>query len=133
MCGKKSASSRRIQDISKYEARGSLFSVPADDGVKTGLTSTGVINLLVTRTSKTHFNTSIVKPTRCASFSNLFYFGAALCTFRTVFSVHHQESKTVHTASGICQTDAMLACSQKTPDDGHKDRPKHAECYSKMK
>jgi len=26
--------------------------------------------------------------------------------FRTVISVHHQESKTVHTASGICQTDS---------------------------
>ena len=30
-------------------------------------------------------------------------------------SVHHQEFKTVHTATGICQTD----------DDGMKDRPKH--------
>jgi len=30
---KNSASSTGIQDISKYEARGSLFSVPADDGV----------------------------------------------------------------------------------------------------
>jgi hypothetical protein len=25
-------------------------------------------------------------------------------------SVHHQESKTVHTASGICHTDSVAAC-----------------------
>jgi len=36
-----------------------------------------------------------------------------------VLSVHHQESKTVHTASGICHT-----------DDGRRDRLKHVECYS---
>ena len=51
-------------------------------------------------------------------------------------SVHHQESKTVHTASGICQTDSancLLASSQQTPDDGRKDRPKHVECYYKIK
>jgi len=29
---------------------------------------------------------SIVKPTRCTSFSNLFYFGIKLYMFRTVFS-----------------------------------------------
>ena len=63
-------------------------------------------------------------------------------------SVHHQEFKTVHTATGICQTDtanSLLASSQQylfdiclllyvqslTPDDGQKDRPKHVECYSK--
>jgi len=65
-------------------------------------------------------------------------------------SVHHQESKPVHTASGICQTDSadcLLASSQQnlfdvylmlyvqaeTPDDGRKDRPKHVECYYKIK
>jgi len=65
-------------------------------------------------------------------------------------SVHRQGSKTVHTASGICQTDSadcLLASSQQnlfdmylmlyvqswTPDDGRKDRPKHAECYHKIK
>ena len=49
--------------------------------------------------------------------------------------VQHQDSKTVHTASGKCQTDfsdCMLARSQKTPDDGQKDRTKHKECYSKI-
>jgi len=28
--------------------------------------------------------------------------------FRTVFYVHHQEFKTVHTATGICQTDTAV-------------------------
>jgi len=65
-------------------------------------------------------------------------------------SVHHQEFKTVHSATGICQTDiavCLLASRQQylfdkclllyvqslTPDDGRKDRPKHAECHSKIK
>jgi len=63
-------------------------------------------------------------------------------------SVHHQEFKTVHTASGICQTDTatclkqpqnrydiylMLYVQSWTPDYGRKDRPKHVECYSEMK
>jgi len=44
----------------------------------------------------------IIKPTRCSNFSNLFW-------NRTLhvldgFSVHHQESSTVHTAVGICHT-----------------------------
>jgi hypothetical protein len=37
-------------------------------------------------------------------------------------SVHHQESKTVHTASGICQTDSadcLLANSQQNLFDIH--------------
>ena len=70
---------------------------------------------------------SIVKPTRCTTVSNLFYFGMTLYMFRAVFPsiigssrlyiqqqafvkqivlcacVHHQEFKTVHTATGICQ------------------------------
>jgi len=67
-------------------------------------------------------------------------------------SVHHQEFKTVHTATGVCQTDAavcllaskqldlfdiglcLLLYSQSlTPDDGRKDRPKYVECHSKIK
>ena len=53
-------------------------------------------------------------------------------------SVHHQEYKTVHRASGICQTEfqfdvyLMLYVQSQTPDDGRKDRPKHAECYYKI-
>ena len=73
-------------------------------------------------------------------------------------SVRHQEFKTVHTATGICQTNTA-ACLQKqillsacsasrqqylfdiclllyiqswTPGDGRKDRPKHVECLSKI-
>ena len=58
-------------------------------------------------------------------------------------SIHHQHFKTVHTATGICQTDTAV-CSRQylfdiclllyvqslTPDDGQKDRPKHVQCYS---
>ena len=47
-------------------------------------------------------------------------------------SVHHQEFKTVHTATGICQTDTAV-CLLAIPDDGRKDRPKHVECYFKNK
>ena len=58
-------------------------------------------------------------------------------------SVHHQESKTVHTVSGVCHTDSVAVASKQpqnlydiyltlyvqswTPDDGRKDRPKHVE------
>jgi len=104
---------------------------------------------------------SIVKTTKCTSFSNLFYFVVAFYLFRTV---HHQESKTIHTVSGVCQTgsvDCLLAgtgwnCSSisfplassqqnlfdiylmlyvqyQTLDDERKDRPKHVECYYKIK
>ena len=92
------------------------------------------------------WNFSIVKPTRCINVSNLFYWSNTLHVSDGL-SVHHQELKTVHTAAGICQTDTavcLLASSRQylfdiclllyvqslTPDDGRKDRPKHAECYS---
>jgi len=65
-------------------------------------------------------------------------------------SVHHQAFTTVHTATGVCQTDTaycLLASTQqylfdkcllpyvqsRTPDDGRKDCPKHVECHSKLK
>jgi len=65
-------------------------------------------------------------------------------------SVHHQEFKTVHTATNTCQTDKavcllasrqlylfdkclLLYAKSLTPDDGRKDRPKHVECHSKIK
>jgi len=38
--------------------------------------------------------------------SNLFYFVVALYMFRTVFPSIIRSLKTVHTASGICQTDS---------------------------
>jgi len=46
---------------------------------------------------------SIVKPTRCTTVSNLFYFEMTLHVSDGL-SVHHQEFKTVHTATDICQT-----------------------------
>jgi len=77
------------------------------------------------------------------------------------FSVHHQESSTVHTAIGVCHTgysDCLLAgsgCSIQillassqynmydiylllcvqcwTPDDGQRNCPKHVHFYSKNK
>ena len=65
-------------------------------------------------------------------------------------SVHHQESQNVHTESGICHTGSgncllagswlnqydicLILCVQSyTPYDGRKDRPKHVECWSKIK
>jgi len=55
-----------------------------------------------------------------------FIFGIELCMFRTGFSVHHQESSTVYTATAVCCTGfadcllvgsgwnilILLACSQ---------------------
>jgi hypothetical protein len=49
---------------------------------------------------------SIAKPTRCASFSNLFYFCSSTLHVSDGLFVHHQESKTLHTASGVCHTDS---------------------------
>ena len=48
-------------------------------------------------------------------------------------SVHHQEFQAVTTATGICQTGTVADYTDLTPDDGRKDRPKHVECYSKIK
>ena len=65
-------------------------------------------------------------------------------------SVHHQDFQTVHTATGICQTNTavclqasipqylfdiylLLYVQSGNPDDGRKDRPKHVECHSKIK
>jgi len=96
---------------------------------------------------------SIVKPTRCTSVLNLFYFVMTHYMFRTVFT-------SIITATGICQTDTAvyllagtssisypLASIQKylfdkclllylqswTPDNGRKDRPKHVVCHYKIK
>ena len=69
-------------------------------------------------------------------------------------SFHHQEFKTVHTATDKCQTDravcllAGVPASKQTavsdvsllqyvqswtPDDERKDCPKHVECHFKIK
>jgi hypothetical protein len=62
--------------------------------------------------------------------------------------VHHQESRTVHTAIGICHTgyahcllansqynlyDLLLCVQCQTPDDGQRNCPKHVEFYFKNK
>jgi len=89
---------------------------------------------------------SLVKLTRCINVSNLFYLGMTLHVSDGL-SVHHLEFETVHTATGICQTDTaickqtysrlykclLLYVQSRTPDDGRKDRPKHVECHSKIK
>jgi len=48
---------------------------------------------------------SIVKPTRCTNV--LFYFGMTVHVSDGL-SVHHQEFKTVHTETDICQTDTAV-------------------------
>jgi len=93
---------------------------------------------------------------RCTNFSNLFW-NRTLHVLDS-FSVHHQESSTVHTAIGICHTgyaDCLLAgsgCSIQiplassqhnlyvllcvqccTPDDGQRNCLKHVEFCSKNK
>ena len=47
--------------------------------------------------------TSTVKPTRCTTVSNLFYFGMTLYMFRTVFPSIIRSSR-ILTITGICQT-----------------------------
>jgi len=67
-------------------------------GTKITLTLTLLLLFFYSKTNQMH------------NISNLFYFGTTLYMFWTV---HHQESKTVHTASGICHTGSVC-----TPDDG---------------
>ena len=50
---------------------------------------------------------SIVKPSRCINVSNLFYWSNTLHVSDGL-SVQHQEFKTAHTETGICQTDTAL-------------------------
>jgi len=47
---------------------------------------------------------------QAAMFLRFIYFCKVLCMFQTVFSVHRQEHKTAHTASGICQTITTTFC-----------------------
>ena len=96
---------------------------------------------------------TIVKPTRCTNVSNLFYFLNDTLHVSNGLSVHHQVFKTVHTATGICQTDTavcmlvaiasrqqylfdiwmLLYVQSWSHDYGRKDRPKYVECHSKIK
>jgi len=57
--------------------------------------------------------------------SNLFYFRTTLHVLDGL-SVHHQESKSVHTASEVY-------IQSQTPGDERSDRPKLVECCSKIK
>jgi hypothetical protein len=55
---------------------------------------------------------STVKPTRCTIFFNFILFCSNTLHVSDGLFVHHRECKTVHTASGICQTgsaDSLLA------------------------
>jgi hypothetical protein len=52
-------------------------------------------------------NVSIVRPTRCTIFQSLLNITVHVSDG---FSVHRQESKTVHTASGICPTGLLTTC-----------------------
>ena len=85
----------------------------------------------------------VVKPTRCTNVSNLFYFWNDTLHVSDGLSFHHQEFKTVHTATdtAVCLLASrqqylfdkclLLYVQSLTPDDGRKDRPKHEECHSK--
>jgi hypothetical protein len=45
---------------------------------------------------------TIVNPTRCSNFSSLFYFWDNTLHVSDGLSIHHEDFKTVHTATGIC-------------------------------
>ena len=84
----------------------------------------------------------IKKPTRCTNFPNLFLEQNSTC-----FGQFLYPSSTEHTAIGICHTgygDCLLANNHHnllvllcvhcyTPDDGHRNCPKHVEFYFKNK
>ena len=57
---------------------------------------------------------SIVEPTRCTNVSNFILFWNDTPHVSDGLTVHHQEFKTVHTATGICQTDTAV-CLQAGP------------------
>jgi hypothetical protein len=52
-----------------------------------------------------------VKPNRCTCFSNYLFLHNTLHVSDGL-SVHHQEFKTVHTATVICQTDCYMLASK---------------------
>jgi len=53
--------------------------------------------------------TTTVKPTRC-TVSQIYFILEQHSTCLDGLSVHHQESKTVQLASGICRTGSVAAC-----------------------
>ena len=56
-----------------------------------------------------HITAPIVKTTRCTGFINVFIL-SNIVHVSDGLSVHHQELKTVHTATGICQTATVTCC-----------------------
>jgi len=86
----------------------------------------------------------ILKPTRCTSVSNLFYFRMTLYMFQTVFpSIIGSSRLYIQQQAYVKQILRVPARKQTavsvwllyvecTPDDGRKGRPKHVECYSKI-
>jgi len=58
-------------------------------------------------------------------FLSLFYFGTTLYMFRNVFPSIIRSSR--------LYIQQQVYVQSWTPDDGRKDRPKHEECYSKIK
>jgi hypothetical protein len=76
----------------------------------------------------------IIKPTSCTNFSNLF--GNETLHVSDSYTVHHQEFFTVHTAvvyfSITGMTCTIAVCTEKTPDDGQRNCPKHVNFPSKI-
>ena len=64
-----------------------------------------VLNCLIKRWE----DISIVKPTRC-TISQIYFILEDTLHVSDGLSVHHQESKTVHTASGKCHTGSVATC-----------------------
>ena len=50
------------------------------------------------------------KTNQVHNISNLFYFGNNTLHVSDGLAIHHQESKAVHPASGICHSGSVAAC-----------------------
>jgi len=81
-----------------------------------------------------------IKPTRCT----IFIFGIKLYMFQTVplsiirsFSLYTQQCiqvcRQLASCQQTCMTYTIVVCTVKTPDDGHRNWPKHVVFYSKNK
>jgi len=74
--------------------------------VKSNVRESQSIEHLEGQLAEPRLSVSTVKPTRCTIFSSLLNITLHVSDG---LSVHHQESKTVHTASGICHTGSLTA------------------------
>jgi len=76
-----------------------------------------------------------IKPTRCTNFSKFYSWNETLHVSDSS-SVHYQEFSTVHTAIlyviHVCWHIPLQCVQWKTPDDGQRNCPKHAEFHSKI-